>query len=378
MANLTEVARICRLSFANKVTHCIAGVSVSSQRNAATYNPSVVPRGRGGRSSFSGMSVGVFGASGFLGRYIVNRLGKQGTQIVIPHRCDPYYVLHMKLMADLGQIHFREFTVQEPEKIREIVKHCNVVINLLGQDYETSNFKFEDIHIKTAQMLARICKEENVARLIHVSALSADMASPSKFLRTKAAGEAVVKREFPEAIVIRPAQIYGSEDRYFNHFANQRFFGGVPLYPSAWKTVKRPVFVTDVAEGIVLACKDKTADGKTFEFYGPKPYLLSDVIEYIYRITRRPYIKYPVPRPILRLAARGFELYPFTPWLTRDMLELQHSSENPTDGLPGLEDLGIKPKIMEENAIVGLRRHRGDISYHIGIDDIEPVPVAKV
>ncbi|XP_071955648.1 NADH dehydrogenase [ubiquinone] 1 alpha subcomplex subunit 9, mitochondrial-like [Antedon mediterranea] len=378
MANLTVARNLCcRVTVCNKISNCVAGVTVVSQRNAGTYNPSVVPRGRGGRSSFSGMSVAVFGASGFVGRYLVNRLGKEGSQIIIPHRCDPYYVQHMKLMGDLGQINFQEYTVKETERIRDIVKHCNIVINLLGQDYETRNFHFEDIHINVAGTLAKICKEEGVGRLIHLSALSADITSPSKFLRTKAAGETVVRREFPEAIIIKPAQIYGSEDRYFNHFANQRFAGGVPLYFSAWKSVKRPVFVTDVAQGILMACKEKDAEGKTYEFYGPKPYFLSDVIEYIYRITRRPYIKYPLPKFVLKGIARGFELYPFIPWLTRDMLEVQHSAEIPTEGVPGLEDLGITPKTMEMNAIIGLRRHRADASYHFGIDDIEPVPVAK-
>lgn len=96
----------------------------------------VVPRGKGGRSSSSGVAATVFGATGFLGRYVVNRLGESkyyssphsliyhpllfhwfeklcgfilgriGSQIVIPHRCDQYDLMYLRPMGDLGQIIF--------------------------------------------------------------------------------------------------------------------------------------------------------------------------------------------------------------------------------------------------------------------------------
>jgi NAD(P)-dependent dehydrogenase (short-subunit alcohol dehydrogenase family) len=52
-------------------------------------------------SSSSGHVATVFGATGFLGKYLVSKLGKQGTQVVIPYR-DLEWALPLKVCGDLG------------------------------------------------------------------------------------------------------------------------------------------------------------------------------------------------------------------------------------------------------------------------------------
>jgi hypothetical protein len=78
----------------------------TTERNSLT-NVTQYSRGVGGRSSFSGNVVTIFGASGMVGRILANRLGKQGSQLIIPYRGDPWDVRSIKLVGDLGQVLFQ-------------------------------------------------------------------------------------------------------------------------------------------------------------------------------------------------------------------------------------------------------------------------------
>jgi len=81
-------------------------------------------------------------------------------------------MLPLKLCGDLGQVLFHPFHLCDEDSIRKCIKYSNVVINLIGRDWETKNFKFRDVHVEGARRLARLCKEANVEHFVHVSALN--------------------------------------------------------------------------------------------------------------------------------------------------------------------------------------------------------------
>lgn len=119
----------------------------------------VIPHGKGGRSSVSGVVATVFGATGFLGRYVVNHLGRMGSQVIIPYRCDTYDIMHLRPMGDLGQIIFLEWNGRDKDSIRRAVQHSNVVINLVGREWETRNFDFEDVFVKIPKQLLKYLRK---------------------------------------------------------------------------------------------------------------------------------------------------------------------------------------------------------------------------
>ncbi|KAI9013222.1 hypothetical protein BC832DRAFT_590177 [Gaertneriomyces semiglobifer] len=321
-----------------------------------------VKKGPGGRSSVSGHTATVFGCTGFLGRYVVNNLGKKGTQVVIPYRGTDDDRRHLKIMGDLGMIVPLRFDLRNEESIRESLRHSDVVYNLIGRDYKTKNFTFEHTHIDGAQKIARIAKEEGVTKFIHVSSLNADKNSSSAYLRTKALGEEAVLAEFPDATIVRPGTMYGYEDKFFNRLGwfVKWLPGGMPIL-NGGKTRIRPTYVGDVAHVLGLLQKDERALGKIVELYGPKEYYYRSIVEFFLDVTRRDKSALYLPKPIAKMAAAILDQVTAVPVIpTADEVERLYIDDTPTPGALTFEDFNVKPYTVEEQIIRFAGLYRSD------------------
>ncbi|KAI8818134.1 uncharacterized protein EV422DRAFT_538840 [Fimicolochytrium jonesii] len=309
-------------------------------------------RGPGGRSSVSGHVATVMGCTGFLGRYVVNNLGKRGTQVITPYRGTDDDRRHLRLMGDLGQIVPLRFDIRNEEQIRESVRHADTVYNLIGKDWATKNFTFEQVHIDGAARLARIAKEEGVSRFIHVSALNADVNSNSHFLRTKALGEQAVKAEFPDAVIVRPGILYGHEDRFYNRLGwyVKWLPVGIPMV-NGGKTRVRPVYVGDVAHVLAKLQYDDRAVGKIVELYGPKEYHYAALVEFFLDITRREKSAIPVPKVIAKAIAAASNAVMAFPVISPDEVERLFVDDTPTPGALTFDDFNVKPFTVEDQII---------------------------
>ncbi|KYQ59482.1 NADH dehydrogenase [ubiquinone] 1 alpha subcomplex subunit 9, mitochondrial [Trachymyrmex zeteki] len=389
------------LQAARKQTTCIAAVAVqtnhySSQPEIIT-NPTTasLKRGTGGRSSFNGIVCTVFGATGFVGRYVCNRLGKIGTQLIIPYRGDTYDCMPLKLCGDLGQILFHPFHLRDDESIRKCIKYSNVVINLIGQDWETKNFTFHEVHVEGARRLARLCKEANVNHFIHMSALNVGdeveshvLKGGSEFLHTKWEGEHAVREEFPEATIIRPSDIWGQEDRFLSLYCGilRHHFNSltVPLWEKGEKTEKQPIAVYDVSGGITAIARDpRNTAGKTYQFVGPKRYKLSELLDWFHRIQirdpvqegyKRVHLKYS-PSFYLKVTLNEYisPAYPLG-YLQWERIEREAISDVVSNKLPTLEDLGVALTTMESRMHWELKPYRKDVQYMESVGEFDPIP----
>ena len=201
--------------------------------------------------------------------------------------------------GDLGVVAPVPFSPRDLDSIRRAVEGSDIVINLIGKDYETKhylpwlvNYTFEDVHVKIPEAIARISLEAGVSCFIHQSALGADPHSLSEWSRTKAAGEAAVRAIIPGATIVRPADVFGPEDRFLNLFAqlHQRL-PRVPLVEGGTARVQ-PLFVEDLAQAIFKIALSEDPEfmlGQTYDLAGPEEYTHREVVEYVFESIRTPY-----------------------------------------------------------------------------------------
>jgi len=145
------------------------------------------------RSSQTGRTVTVFGATGFLGRYVTYYLATHGNRVIVPFRGDDQEVRHLQIMGDYGMVGLSPYDPRSDDDLKRYCEGSEVVINMVSREYETShilpwdvNYSFEDVNAEFPARVANACLETGVGNLIHVSALASDPTSLSRWASTKA------------------------------------------------------------------------------------------------------------------------------------------------------------------------------------------------
>lgn len=301
--------------------------------------------------------VTVFGASGFIGRYVVQELAKSGVRVRAAVRL-PERAGFLRPMGDVGQVTPIAANIRDDASVAAAVDGADTVINLVGILYETGKQTFGDVQADGARRVAAAAKAAGARRFVQMSAIGADAGAESHYAASKGAGEELVRDIFPSAAVVRPSVVFGQEDEFFNKFAAlARLAPALPLIGGG-QTQFQPVYVGDVAEAIATIVGDEQSSGMTYELGGPQIYSFKDLMEIVLDGIGRRRFLVPVPFLVAMMQAAVLELSPFPPLLTRDQVRLLRHDNIVTGDLPGLDDLGIEATAVETIVPTYLNRYR--------------------
>jgi uncharacterized protein YbjT (DUF2867 family) len=299
----------------------------------------------------------VLGGTGFVGRSLCARLvarsgGAAGCVAVATRRA-----AHARPIQLLPTLEVIEANVHSQTELNRLVKGRDAVVNLVAI-LHGSEAQFHEAHVALPRKLAQACDTHAVRRLVHVSALGAGDAAPSRYLRSKAAGETQLKAARLDLTLLRPSVIFGESDRFLNLFAQLQAV--LPVLPLAGAGARfQPVWVEDVAAAIANCLEDSSTVGMTLECAGPDVRTLAELARLAGRWSghERPIL--PLPVGLARLQATLMELLPGTPLMSRDNLDSMRVPSVASGQLPGLSRVGIRASALDAVAPLYLEARHG-------------------
>jgi NADH dehydrogenase len=293
----------------------------------------------------------VLGGSGFVGRHVCSRLSLQYHQVTVPTRRLP--ARHIQMMPGVSVV---QADVHDAQQLQALVHGHDVVINLIAILHGTED-EFNQAHVTLPANLARACQAEHVTRLIHISALGADVHGPSMYQRSKARGELALLAAAAKAplglTLLRPSVIFGKDDQFINLFAKlQKVFPVMPL--AGAHTRFQPVWVHDVAQAIVHCVNTPSTEGHLFELCGPDILTLAELVQLAGHWVGKERAVIPLPYAIGWLQALLMEFAPGPTLMSRDNLDSMKVNNIASPDALGLPALGIaEPKSIQRLFIPG-------------------------
>ena len=299
----------------------------------------------------------VLGGTGFVGRHVCEKLELAGWHTTVPTR----RARNASTVQHLPRLTVLEADVHDPAALARLLPGHDAVVNLIAI-LHGNEAAFTRAHVTLAETLAQACRDSGVRRLVHVSALGADLDGPSMYQRSKARGEEVLRSAQLALSILRPSVIFGAGDRFLNLFAAlQSVFPVVPLAGAG--TRFQPVWVEDVADAVLACLRDtglpRSSVGQTFECAGPDVLTLADLVRLAGRLGSRERPVLPLPLPLGRLQAAAMSLMPGEPLISRDNLDSMSVDNVATGRWPGLSSLGITPASVHAVAPLYLGQRNG-------------------
>ena len=290
-------------------------------------------------------TVAVFGGTGFLGRRVVRRLRRCGLSVRIasrhPDRADGLFAL------DDPQLQSVEVDLHDEQSVAYALAGAYGVVNAVSLYVEHGTETFHSLHVECAQRLATQARQAGVERLVHVSGIGADAASRSLYVRKRGEGELAVRAAFADALLMRPAVMFGPDDSFLTTIVT--LLERLPIYPMFGHGLTRlqPAYVEDVAEAITRALQRTEKHPITFECGGPRIYSYEELLKALAHEANLKPTLIPIPFAAWHALAWFAEMLPNPP-VTRNQVELMQIDSVASPEVPGFAELGISPLSIEE------------------------------
>ena len=282
----------------------------------------------------------IFGASGQIGRNLIRKLTKNNYKVTVVTRNLHQKGYILKTQASAGWIECVEANIFNEKKLRELISHADVCINMIGILYEKGKFNtFKIIHSDFPYLLSKICKECKIKQFIHLSSLGIEKVKDSEYAKSKLEGEVNIKNNFSNSVILRPSVVYSVDDNFTTNLMT--LLNRMPFFPVYYRgdTKFMPIHVSDLTE-IIYQVIDKKINSMTIECIGKEVITFKEILKRLLKLVNKKRVIIPLPLFIAKLSAKILQKFP-KPLITEDQLKLLAHDNIPSGEYKTNFDIGI-------------------------------------
>jgi uncharacterized protein YbjT (DUF2867 family) len=294
-------------------------------------------------------TVIVFGGTGLVGRRVVRYLRESGVAVRVASRHPG--------PAEGDDVQQIAVDAHDERSVEAAIAGADGVVNAISLYVEHGSDTFHTVHVETAARIASVARRAGAKRLVHLSGIGADAASPSPYIRSRGDGEAAVQAAFPGAVIIRPAVMFGSGDTFLTTIL--RLLRVLPVYPifGDGRTRLQPAYADDVAAAITQILQQSKKPYPVYELAGPRVYSYEELLRTVARSAGLRPVLMRMPFAVWDALAGAAEIMPHPP-LTRNQVELMQIDSTASENLPGFRMLGISPRSLEQELEAMLKQSK--------------------
>jgi len=274
------------------------------------------------------MKVAVFGSTGFVGSYIVDKLLEKSfvPKVLIRENSKS------KIKSDCEKVYGN---IDNENSIQITIEGTDAIIYNVGiiREFKSKNITFQKLHFSGVKTCIEIAKNCGVKRFILMSANGVNN-NGTEYQRTKWQAEELLKQSDLNWTIFRPSLIFGDPRGHGRpEFCNQLkkdmlslpfpaplFYEGL-LPNNAGTFSMSPIHVKNVADFFVNAINMEETKGKIYNLGGPEILTWKTIIHNIALASGKLTWKMPAPVGVIKAVASIFDKFEWFP-VTRDQLTM--------------------------------------------------------
>jgi uncharacterized protein YbjT (DUF2867 family) len=283
----------------------------------------------------------VTGASGFVGRHVLNRLAAEGRPVraMIRERSSAHIPGGSEVVgADLT----RPGSLPEAVRGIETIVHC---ASLTADRKETRGGAYDAVNRLGTERLVEAARAADVRRLVVMSGLGTFEARPGTFMATRWGLENAVRSSGIPYVILQPSVAFGSGAPFVRALVP---LVRAPVTPMLGGDVRfQPLWIEDLTRCLVQSVDDRSLTGRSYPLGGAEQLTMREILLAIgERLDKRPRLV-PVPMGVARAQARLMTAVLRRPPLTPAALEL-FDFDNVTELNSVERHFGFEPRGFRE------------------------------